>query len=79
MTGYSLLNCGSLCAAAENVHFGKRGQPAGKHGPNLLDKTHLPGDVTVSFCTEEAPAAEVIPKAKGKPIVIVGDSVSKCS
>ena len=32
-----------------------------------------------SFCTEEAPAAEVIPKDKGKLIVIVGDSVSKCS
>lgn len=77
MIGYSHLNCGSLCAADEDVHFRKGGQPAGKHGHNLLDKTHLPGDVTVTLCTGEAPAAEVIPKVKGKLVVIVGDSVSK--
>lgn len=77
MIGNSHRNCGSLCAAAEDVHFRKRGQSAGKHGSNLLIKTHLPGDV--SFCAEEAAAAELIPKDKGKLVVIVGDCVTKCS
>lgn len=46
----------------EDVKFRKRGKPAEKHGPNLWDKTHLPADVMVSFCTGEASAAEVIPE-----------------